>query len=96
MRLTMLPLLLLTACAHAYRAPCEYESHVRLTENASEECHKFKIRDHKGNRINNTADVNGCYVKGKIVSNGTRSNIGHENGHQIEKSCPQWAEGYFD
>ena len=91
----MLPLILLTACAHAYREPCEYDVHVRLTEEANAECHASRMVGHNGVRLNNVTTVAGC-GRDKIISNGTRSNIGHENGHIIEKFCPQWAEGYFD
>lgn len=90
-----LELALMAGCAGAApRKPCEYDVHVRLTEDADAECHKFNLVDHKGNRLNNTSEVNGC-APGGIVSDGTSSNVGHENGHLIEKFCPEWAKGYF-
>lgn len=85
---------LMGGCAGAQpRKPCELDAHIRLTEEANAECHKFNLVDHKGNRLNDTSEAYGC---GKIISNGTRSNVGHEVGHLIEKYCPEWAKGYFE
>ncbi len=83
---------LLSGCASAYRAPCEYDIHVRLTEEADAECHKGTMIGHDGNRINNTTGVYGCGGADGIISNGTRSNLGHENMHVIEDKCPQWVD----
>lgn len=79
-----------------YREPCEYDVHVRLTEEANEECHQFGLRGHDGRRLNAASEVYGCGDSRGIISNGTRSNVGHENGHAIEDICPEWAKGYFD
>ena len=88
-----LALILLAGCAlPKHREPCEYDVHVRLTEEANAECHEYKMRDHKGNRVNNTSEVLGCASAGGIISNGTRSNLGHENMHVIEAECPKWVD----
>ena len=94
MRPLLLAATLFGMCATTPRQPCEYDVHVRLTEDADGECHQFNLVDHNGNRMNNTSEVYGC-APGGIISNGTRSNVGHENGHLIEKFCPEWAAGYF-
>lgn len=78
------------------RKPCTYTVTTTLTEDADGECHKLRLRDHKGNRLNGTSEVYGCGDSRGIISNGTRSNVGHENGHAIEDLCPEWAKGYFD
>ncbi len=82
-------------CAHIKREPCEFDAHIRLTEDANAECHKSPMRDHDGRLLNDTTEVLGC-TGDTIISNGTRSNVGHEVGHRIEASCPKWAEGYFE
>ncbi len=97
MRTLPLAALLLAGCGTAApRKPCEYDVHVRLTEDANAECHTHPMRGHDGVRVNNTTDVSGCGNGQGIISNGTRSNVGHEQGHAIEDFCPEWAKGYFD
>ena len=87
----------LTACASAPRKPradCTYLVKTTLTEKANEKCHTDNKPgwSWKGKLV---GDVYGCAGNGRILSNGTQSNIGHENMHIIEQLCPEWAEGYF-
>ena len=102
MRLLLLAAMLgLGACASAKarkpRADCTYLVKTTLTERANEKCHAKPLRPHKGQPpVKPTDKLAGCGGDGKITSNGTRSNVGHENGHIIEELCPEWAKGYFN
>lgn len=96
MRIIPLLVLMMGCGVSAYREPCEYDVHVRLTEEANDECHKFTMRDHNGVLLNKATQVYGCGNSKGIISNGSRSNVGHENGHVIEEFCPEWAKGYFN
>lgn len=90
-------LLLMTACGTVQRrADCDYSAKVHLTEHANEQCHRYPMRAHNGDKVRASDEVLGCGNAEGIISNGTRSNIGHENGHVIEEICPEWAKGYFD
>ena len=79
---------LLAGCAHAVK-PCEFDVRVRVTPNAEDECLSLGVRRADDGRFLGGRDrILGCAPRGRIITNGTESNMGHEMKHQVEKNCP--------
>ena len=77
----------LGACATV--APCEFPVLVRVTPEADAECRALGVkRNDAGEWISDSATVRGCAPTGKIITDGSESNMGHEMKHQKEKNCP--------
>jgi hypothetical protein len=68
--------------------PCEFPLMVRITPDADAECRALGVkRNDNGEWISDSARINGCAPAGKIISNGTETNMGHEMAHQRERYC---------
>ena len=78
--------LFIGACATVQ--PCEFDVRVRVTPYADEECWALGARRADDGRFLGDRDrILGCAPTGKIITNGTESNMGHEMKHQVERNC---------
>ena len=90
--LALAALLPLTSCKPVEaKEPCEFDLKVRVAwEQADAECRKLggpSYRNDNGDFIKDTSTVLGCAPEGRIITNGTESNMGHEMKHQVERNC---------
>lgn len=78
---------LMAGCATP-RKPCEFSVSVRVTDDADGECRDLGAKwSDSGKSIPLSARIFGCATNGKIITDGTTSNAGHELAHQIERNC---------
>ena len=86
MRPLLLAVALLAGCATP--APCEFSVAVRVTPDADGECRAAGAKwSDSGRSISDRDRIRGCAPKGKIITDGTASNMGHEMKHQVERNC---------
>lgn len=79
--------LLTMGCATA-KPPCDFDLHVRVTPYADEECWTAGARRADDGRFLGDRDrILGCALAGKIITNGTEMNMGHEMKHQMDRNC---------
>ena len=86
MRPSLIVVSLFGACAATQ--VCEFPLQVRVTPNADEECRAAGVRwKDNGKALKDTDRVLGFAPRGRIITNGTESNMGHEMVHQVERNC---------
>ena len=81
---------LLSGCQSVQAKPCEFAVLVRVTPDHNEECRALggpQYRNDKGQFIKDSDTVMGCAPEGRIITNGTEANMGHEMKHQVERNC---------
>lgn len=79
-------ILAMTGCKSV--TACDFDIHVRVTPNPDEECRALGVKwKDNGQSLKDTDRIRGCAPKGRIITDGTESNMGHEMKHQKDRNC---------